>query len=409
MIELNNRRIKMKLVSVIGVGMGNPENMTIEARRAIDAADVIIGSQKVVEQLELKEEKDAFFENRSEKIKVFIDNSKYSNYAVVFSGDVCFFSNGKKLLDILDERLYDIRCFQGVSSVAYFASKIGVSWGNTHIVNVRGLEDNIASVVRRNKRVFALTNDNAAKICSVLNARGLGNVNVCVAQRLSFKDEKITSGYACELIDADFDKQTILYIENKFAYDGYISIESDEFVRGNSSVLSKEIRACAMSELALKTDDICYDIGAGNGSMSVEMALAAYKGKVYAVELNSLGTQLILDNCEKFQVDNVYITKGKVNEAVAELPKPDAVFIGNSGGFMNVALDTVLNKGDDIRVVVAAFSLEELNKTTTIFAERGMEYVKIKQLSVASCHSEKDSKLNADTPVFLVSGYKAGM
>ncbi len=397
----------MKMVSVIGVGMGNPENMTIEARRAIDAADIVVGSQKVVEQLGLAEDKQVFFEFRAEKIRAFIDSNKYTNYAVVYSGDVCFFSNGKKLLDILDERLYDVRCYQGISSVAYFASKIGIAWSNAYIVNVRSIDDNIASVVRRNKRVFALTNDNAAKICSVLNSRGLPNVSVCVAQRLSYKDEKIVNGYACEFIDEDFDKQSILYIENPFAYDGVLSIESNEFVRGNSDVLSKEVRACVMSQLALKTDDVCYNIGAGNGSMAVEMALAAYKGKVYAVEWNSLGIQLVLDNCEKFSVDNVAIVKGRASDAIAELPKPDAVLVSDSGGFLNVVLDTVLNKGDNIRIVIVAYTLEELGKASTVFAERGMEDVSIKQLNVVNCKGERDSKVKADAPVFIISGYKS--
>lgn len=72
----------------------------------------------------------------------------------------------------------------------------------------------------------------------------------------------------------------------------------------------REIRAGVMSRMAVRKNSCVYDIGAGTGSVSVELALHAPYGTVYAVERTEEGCSLIARNAEKFGLNNIEIIHG---------------------------------------------------------------------------------------------------
>lgn len=96
----------------------------------------------------------------------------------------------------------------------------------------------------------------------------------------------------------------------------------------------QEVRAAALAKLAVSPADTVWDVGAGTGSVSVELALAAPKGRVYAVECEPDACALIRKNREKFRAYNLTLIEGKAPEALDGLPAPDAVFIGGTKGGM---------------------------------------------------------------------------
>ena len=79
------------------------------------------------------------------------------------------------------------------------------------------------------------------------------------------------------------------------------------------------------------TDNL-WDVGAGTGSVSVELALAAHAGQVYAVECDPKACALIQKNREKFAAYNLTVIEGKAPEALDALPTPDAKCFQRNGG-----------------------------------------------------------------------------
>lgn len=94
----------------------------------------------------------------------------------------------------------------------------------------------------------------------------------------------------------------------------------------------QEVRAAALAKLAVQPGDTLWDVGAGTGSVSVELALAAPRGHVYAVECDPEACGLIRQNRERFHACNLTLVEGRAPAALADLPAPDAVFIGGTKG-----------------------------------------------------------------------------
>lgn len=156
-------------------------------------------------------------------------------------------------------------------------------------------------------------------------------------------------------------------------------MRDEEFIRGRVPMTKSEVRAVSISKLELSEGDIVYDIGAGTGSVAVEMALTSRIGHVYAVERGDEGCRLIRQNQEHFHVTNLTVVKGEAPEILEGLPAADRVFIGGSGGRLPLILDQVFKKNPHARVVVNVAALETLAEVNAYLQghEREAEIVSV--------------------------------
>lgn len=145
------------------------------------------------------------------------------------------------------------------------------------------------------------------------------------------------------------------------------------FIRGAIPMTKSEVRAVSLSKLEIKKDSVIYDVGAGTGSVTLEAALMAECGHVYAFEQKEEGCELIRTNCKKFGVNNVTVVPGKAPESMQGFPAPDQVFVGGSGGNLEEILDLVLRLNPAVRVVINVIALESLSCVMEYFRSRQME------------------------------------
>jgi precorrin-6Y C5,15-methyltransferase (decarboxylating) len=124
----------------------------------------------------------------------------------------------------------------------------------------------------------------------------------------------------------------------------------------------REVRILILGELALHPRQIIWDIGAGTGSVSIEIARLCSTSQVYAIEKTAIGSALIEQNCQRIHVKNVVSIHGTAPEILNHLPAPNRIFIGGSGGNLTAILDNCearLTSGGI--VVLALATLEHLN------------------------------------------------
>ena len=135
------------------------------------------------------------------------------------------------------------------------------------------------------------------------------------------------------------------------------------------------------------------------------MALAAYRGAVYAVEHKEEAVALIEENKNKLGLPNLHIVFGAAPAALSELPRPDAVFIGGSGGQMEEIFRTILEKNPAAKLCLTAVSLESLTEGLSMFEKFRLINVDITQLTAAQAQAlGRYHMMLGQNPVYILTG-----
>lgn len=392
-------------ISLVGIGMGAEKTLTLEGKKALNAAELLIGAKRMTEAVQ-KPGQMVLHEYRSEKIVEYIrEHPKYRTVAIALSGDVGFYSGAKKLIDQLDGNV-EVIC--GISSVVYFMSKIGLSWDDAKIVSAHGRNCNLISLIRHNPKVFSIlgTEDGVAVLASRLVYYGMGDVTLYVGENLSYENEKIFHDKAANLTEYRGDALSVVTACNEKAtpMSAVHGISDGEFLRGKAPMTKEEVRTVSLSKLRLSEDSVCYDVGAGTGSVSVEMALRAWMGQVYAIEKKEDALALLKENKKKFAVDNLAIIPGVAPEAMTELPAPTHAFIGGSSGNMQDIINLLLEKNPKVRIVINCITLETVTEAMNAIRDFGLEDVDIVQLAAARSKSiGRYHIMMGENPIYIIS------
>lgn len=393
-------------VYVIGMGMGNPDTLTMEARDALDRSDLIIGSPRLLEALGERDARMVALVAGS-RIAEELRAASEDVASVVMSGDVGFYSGATSLYPLLEG--LDVEVIPGVSSLAYLCARLRCPWQDAYVVSAHGRAHNLAGAVQTHAKTFALTGGaaRAGELCALLAERGLGNVCVHVGERLSYADERITTGTAAELAGQPFESLAVMLVLNDTPVmpDARAPhLRDDAFVRGEVPMTKEEVRELAVCKLRVRPDDTVWDVGAGTGSVSVELARAACAGEVFAVERAERACELIEANRRAFGLDNLHIVAGEAPDALAGLSAPDRVFVGGSSGHLAEIIGAALKANPAVRICIAAVTLETVSDALACVRSLPLANADIVQVSVAKAREAGHYHLmQAANPVYLVT------
>ncbi len=140
-----------------------------------------------------------------------------------------------------------------------------------------------------------------------------------------------------------------------------IGIDDEDFVRGKVPMTKREIRILTLANANIGVNDYIVDVGAGTGSISIEAALIATGGHIFALERNSDAIHLIKQNAERFSVKNISIINAEAPDGLHLIPRIDVAIIGGSGGFLQEilqAIDAKLKTGG--RIVMNFITVQSL-------------------------------------------------
>ena len=387
-IELLCREFQLQRkpkVTIVGIGPGNREAMTLEVRRSLEEADCLIGAKRMLEAA-VRPGQAVYDAVAPGKIAEYIQNHpEFSRFTVAMSGDVGFFSGTKKLMPLLEN--CEVNVLPGLSSMVYLCARLGTSYEDVRPVSLHGRDHDIVPDIRKNRRVFTLVGgeNGMGLLCEKLTEAGLGGVKVSAGENLSYPQEKITVGTAAELAGMAFESLSVALIENPAADPVVTHGLPDEAFRRTESVpmTKSEVRSVCLSKLALTERAVCWDVGAGSGSVAIEMALKATGGAVYAIERKDTAVDLLRENTRRFGLENLTIVPGLAPEACCDLPAPTHVFIGGSAGNMRQILNCILGKNPTARIVATAVTLESIGELTQCVKDIPFASTEVVSMSVA--------------------------
>lgn len=413
-------------IYVIGIGY---RPLDKKARDILLKVPLILSSARLFEVFLRYDE----YRHVKEKLRVinnidetfsFIKANLDKPLVILASGDPLFFGIGRRLLEEFGKEKIEI--IPDLSSIQLGFSKIKESWDDAFFISLHGgpdpakrrrlpyeLED-IPFLIKRYNKIAVLTDkeNNPSKIAlSLSSASDLkhGALKLYVCERLGYPDERITEGSPEEIASMTFSDPNVVIIKAEALKDissiPIFGFKEEELSHSKGLITKDEVRAISVHKLRLPLKGVVWDIGAGSGSISVEVASLSQELRVFAIERDESQIIHIKENIKRFGLRNVMVIKGEAPVVLEELPFPDRVFIGGSGGRLEEIIEKVSEKKAGI-IVINAATLETLNTSITLLKKLGY-HVNITGISVfRSKPLLEKTHMEALNPVFVIDGIR---
>ena len=392
-------------ITLVGMGSGY-DTLTRRGAAALAAADCIIGARRLLDALPETCAPDRATLYKTTDILALIQQKQDKIIVVLFSGDTGFYSGASALCKALDEAGLPYTVEPGVSSVQLLAAALHRPWQDWTLVSAHGCACDPAAVCSVGKPTFFLTGgtETPATLCQKLAVAGYGAVTATVGENLGSDAQRLVTDTVQALEDQDFAPLSVLLVDAcPVPPRRTPGLPDEDFIRGKTPMTKQEVRAAVLAKLAVRPNDTLWDVGAGTGSVSVEMALAAPAGRVFAAECDADACDLIRQNRAKFAVQNLHLSEGLAPAVLADWPAPDAVFIGGSKGNLRAIVDAALAANPDVRLCISAIALETLQEAVAALTAHGLA-AQVTQIAVSRTKLVGSLHLlMANNPIFLIT------
>jgi len=405
----------MTQVHVVGIGLDGAVGLTDTGRQLIERATLLVGSDRHLNyfpnhpapRLVLGDFTQAIREIRTQ----LATDDTNKCIVVLVSGDPLFFGLGRLLLEELPRE--QLTFHPHLSAVQLAFHRIKIPWQDARIISAHGrsLEELIQVLQQGVEKIAVLTDgtNTPNAIARLLLGLDLSvSYEFWVCENLGGIDEQVKCLPLDAVVNEKFAPLNVVVLLRQSDAEQPLEVESlpmlglpDETMLSFSDrpglMTKREVRILILGELALQPEQIIWDIGAGTGSVSIEIARLSATSQVYAIEKTAIGTALIEQNCRRFQVKNVVSIHGSAPDILQQLPTPNRIFIGGSGGNLNLILDTcharLLPNGV---VVLALATIEHLNRTLDWLNSHRWQY---RLLQVQLSRSVPVAQLTRFTPL----------
>ena len=401
-------------VSIVGMGMGSSGCRLLMAEEALHAADAVFGASRLLEGLKDIPEVRKYAMYRAEEIIPVLERECFNRVVILYSGDTGFYSGARKMLRALKEWKPDLQVemFPGISSFSYLAAKLGESYEDAALFSLHGKNSEadfgaLLGEVRHHSKVFALLSgpEDVPEIAKRLLAAGIEG-SISVGTDLSGEGEQIDTYSLSEAESFRREGVSTVLIRNSVPEKRVLlPVKRDtEFLRDRIPMTKECIRHESILRLELREGDVLYDIGGGTGSVAIEAAALSSSLKVYTIERKPEAAALIRENLKNTGTENVTVLEGEAPAALSGLPKPDAVFIGGSGGNLREILETLTAMGTGTRYVINAVSMETIGEIRELLKDYPAEDERTVMIAVSDVREVGSHHLlQAQNPVWIFS------
>ncbi|MDJ1176252.1 precorrin-6y C5,15-methyltransferase (decarboxylating) subunit CbiE [Roseofilum capinflatum] len=362
----------MNPIHVVGIGLEGAAGLSGAVQEIIEGATLLVGSDRHLAYFPQHPAQRLTLSDISQTLHQVKERLSSETIVILVSGDPLFFGLGRLLLTYFPpEQL----CFHPhVSSVQLAFSRVKVPWQGASIISIHGRDfDELVTALQKGASPIAVLTDPLHAPGAI--ARLLLNLDLpthyqfWVCENLGGTDEQIHHLSAQEALRRTFAPLNIVILVQK-PQDSAIDLNTlpalgipdrhfHSFGDRPGLITKREIRLLILGELELQPKQTIWDIGAGTGSVSMEIGRLVPTAYVYAIEKTAAGIQLIQKNAQRFRISNVVSIQGKAPDILRQIPAPHRVFIGGTGealqGILACCLATLLPGG---KIVMALATLE---------------------------------------------------
>ena len=362
----------MTAIHIIGLSVVADAELSQPALSTLASADLLIGSKRQLQLVARRLTKKRCSAECIElpklaELKNLLDSSSAKTTVVLASGDPLFYGIGRWFSKHFAAE--QLTFYPAVSSVQAGCHALGWSLQDVDVLSLHGRPLNkIRRQLQAQQRLAILTDKHStptalAKECE---AAGLAESCLWVCENMGFEQQRIRQFSVTELLQLDsldVDPLHITMIETQgrgLVLPCFPGIADDQYATGKTAgsgmITKREVRLMVLSFIQPSDGDIIWDLGAGCGGVSVELARWNERVEVYALEQDPERLNYLKQNSIKFGVSaNLHPILGRAPDELAQLPAPNKVFIGGSDGELAGLLNHVwaLLPLDGVLVVTA--------------------------------------------------------
>ncbi|MFD8702644.1 precorrin-6y C5,15-methyltransferase (decarboxylating) subunit CbiE [Kitasatospora sp. NPDC059648] len=369
-------------ITVVGIGADGWPGLAAGSRAALRSAEVVIGGPRQLELLphdEVAAERVAWPSPLRPAVPGLLADHSGRSLAVLASGDPMFFGIGRTLAETVGaERL---RVLPHPSSVSYACGRLGWPLEATEVVSLVGRPlDTLTLALNPGRRLLVLSADAAtpAAVAALLTERGFGAARLHVLEQLGSPGERRLDGRADDWPHPPGDPLNLVAVElGEGPRGSLVPGLPDAAYESDGQLTKRHVRAATLAVLAPSPGELLWDVGGGSGSIAVEWLRAHRDCRAVSVERDPVRAERIARNAAALGVPRLRVVTGPAPAALADLPTPDAVFIGGgltARGLLDRCWGALRPGG---RLVANTVTLESEALLTEWYRRHGGELVKL--------------------------------
>jgi precorrin-6B C5,15-methyltransferase / cobalt-precorrin-6B C5,C15-methyltransferase len=392
--------VRDRWLAVVGIGEDGIDGLSPAARRLVAQAAFVVGGKRHLALAGPLSAETLAWPSPIEGALDMIEAHRGRPACVLASGDPFFFGVGAMLMRRF--KADEMICVPAPSAFALAAARLGWSEQDCAMLSLHGRPlEAIIPHLQPGARILALSWDDAtpAKLAALLTARGMGRSKLTVCEAMGGPRERVRATEAQSFALDNVAALNTIALETVADRGARILPRAsglpDDWFEHDGQITKREIRAMTLAGLAPRRGELLWDVGSGSGSVAIEWMLADPMNGAVAVEARRDRAARIARNALTFGVPHLSVVAGEAPQVLADLPAPDAIFIGGGAsapGMIERACEALAPGG---RLVVNAVTLETQAACVEWRARHGGE---LAQIAVA--HADRIGRF---------SGWRAAM
>ena len=326
-----------KWLSLIGIGEDGAEALSPAARTLLAQAQLVVGGARHLALAGPLAAKTMTWPSPMAAAIPEILARRGSPVCVLASGDPFFYGAGSLLSAHV--RPEEMQCLPAPSAFSLAAARLNWSLQECCLVSLHGREfERIIPALQPHAKILCLSWDETTppRLAKLLCEKGLGPSRIIVMEAMGGPRERLRESTAQAFGVEGIDPLNLVAIEIAATAQSQIlpvaSGLADSWFETDGQLTKWEVRAVALSSLAPRRGELLWDVGAGSGSVAIEWLLCHPANRAIAIESRADRASRITRNALSLGVPQLEIITGKAPEAFANLPQPQAIFVGCGGG-----------------------------------------------------------------------------
>ncbi|MET8624109.1 precorrin-6y C5,15-methyltransferase (decarboxylating) subunit CbiE [Kitasatospora sp. NPDC004669] len=369
-------------ITVVGIGADGWPGLAATSRAALQSAEVVIGGPRQLDLLphdQVAAERVPWPSPLRPAAPGLLAAHADRRVAVLASGDPMFYGIGRTLAETVGaERL---RVLPHPSSVSFACARLGWPLEATEVISLVGRPlDTLALALHPGRRLLVLSADAAtpAAVAALLTGHGYGAARLCVLEQLGSPAERLLDGPADGWPHPAGDPLNVIAVElGDGPRSSLVPGLPDASYESDGQLTKRHVRAATLATLAPSPGELLWDVGGGSGSIAIEWLRAHRDCQAVSIERDPVRAERIARNARRLGVPRLRVATGPAPAALAELPSPDAVFIGGgltAPGLLDSCWAELRPGG---RLVANTVTLESEALLTEWYRRHGGELVKL--------------------------------